>query len=120
MVTLIIDTSHRTAQIGLVQDGKIIAQKQWSNGPLTGREVLRAIDDVLRENKLVLSDVRRVAVHAGPGGYSSLRAGIVTTLMLRSALGGEIVAVTGEALEEMAQQAIGVQPTEHITAHYRS
>ncbi len=118
MLILLIDTSHPQAHLALVREEAIIAQRDWPNDKQTGTKLLAAVDESLREHKISLKDIERIAVHVGPGGYSSLRAGAVVAQMMSLAAGAELVEVAGENVQEMIEQALAAAPVKIPTLKY--
>jgi tRNA threonylcarbamoyladenosine biosynthesis protein TsaB len=115
---LVIDTAHSRAQVALARDKKVLAQRQWSNDQYVGRKLITALDDILQEHSLTIKDIRRVAVHVGPGGYSSLRAGVVAAQMIALAAGIELVAVTSQDCMSMLAAAWQAKPVMVIRPKY--
>lgn len=117
---LIIDTAHPTARVVLVDEEKTFAVKEWENTPKVGTDVLVYIDELLRDVGKVKADITRVGVHAGPGSYALLRTGIGTATILAQAIGAQLVAVEGEAPEELVQSAKNATPTTSIEPKYKT
>jgi len=115
---LVIDTAHPEARVVLVKDGDVVGTREWENGKQVGIDLLKYVDEVLDEIGIELDDVERIAVHVGPGGYSSLRAGIVTAQMLAMTGEKELVEVVSGSIEEMAEEAVEHSPVEVITPRY--
>src|SRR5688572_12196498 len=104
---LLIDTSTRTARVGLIQNERLVGVKEWESNPELGRKLVEAVDELLQKHGLKMEDVRRVAVHRGRAGSSfmALRTGIVTGTMLAQASGAELAAVEGKDVETMVREA---------------
>ncbi len=117
---LIIDTAHQQARVALARDGEVLAQREWENGKQVGIDLLKQIDEVLDEVGIALGDVTRIGVHVGPGGYSSLRAGIVTAQMLVLAHDIELVQVTQEGVSQMVSEAAQANIVEKIAPTYKT
>jgi tRNA A37 threonylcarbamoyladenosine modification protein TsaB len=78
MAMLLIDTSASEAVLRLYDQETLMAEKKWSNSPELGKRLLREIDGFVQQN----IPITRIAVNAGPGGYSSLRIGVITATLL--------------------------------------
>lgn len=115
---LIIDTAHPTARVVLVDEEKTLGVKEWENTPKVGTDVLVYIDEVLQQAGKEKKDITRVGVHAGPGSYALLRTGIGTATILAQAIGAQLVAVEGEAPEELVQSAKNATPAASIEPKY--
>lgn len=76
MKTLLIDTSsNQEIMVGLRIEGKEHIKKE-KIGKQKAQVVLPLIDQLLKENKLQLSDIGSIEVHTGPGSFTGLRVGI--------------------------------------------
>lgn len=95
-ITLYIDTSKDEATTFLSRQGEVLGKRSWENDRYTGRNLLVALEELLRETKLSLTNISEIRVHSGPGGYSSLRAGIMTAQTLGVTIGIPVKKVSGE------------------------
>jgi tRNA threonylcarbamoyladenosine biosynthesis protein TsaB len=90
-VTLLgVDTStSASAACVLRDDGSAIevepVPERLSEGPAHARELMPAVDDVMRRAGLEFGDLRAIAVGVGPGTFTGLRIGIATARALASA-----------------------------------
>ncbi len=121
MNILFIDTSTKTARVGLIQDQILVDLKEWESTPELGKKLLEEIDTLLKKHALELKDIKRVAVHRGKEGSSfmALRTGIVTGTMLVEAARVELAQIEGDSVEAMVQEACqgeGVQVIEPMYA----
>lgn len=84
--SLYIDTSSSEhIRVGIEKDGKVVekgAQKQTQ-----AQEVLPMMKELLRGQKLALSDITAIKVSTGPGSYTGLRVGVAIANMLGKLLG---------------------------------
>lgn len=92
---LLLDTAARTARIGLAENDTMVAEDAWEGGQTLSKELLRRIEKLLASRGSSLADIRAIRVHAGPGGFTSLRIGVVTANVLGYALGVPVMGVTG-------------------------
>ena len=74
---LYIDTADRENKVLRLDD-----VEKYFNG-----DTLEAIDGFLRESGIVLGDLTEIEVKRGPGGFSSLREGVVVANTLNYCLG---------------------------------
>ena len=102
---LIIDTAHPTARIIFADGETILGKREWENTPKVGTDLLMNIEELLEELGKQKADITRVAVHAGPGSYGLVRTGIVTATILAQAIGSELVAVSGDTVQEVVLSA---------------
>ena len=121
-LTLLIDTSKREARVALIRDGAVFDSREWPFDFAQGKdrvgELLRNIDGVLKDNNLSLDDIKRIAVHAGPGHFSALRSGIVTATMLAEAKNVELVSLKGNDMAALVNEAIENNPVDIVEPLY--
>jgi len=114
-LTLAIDTAADDAGIALAEAGKLLGQVSWRTQRNQSRELLPAIDWLLRHLGRDKHEVEALAVCLGPGAYAGLRVGLSTAKALAFALGAPIVGVgrlAADALplaEVSGQRVIAVQ-----------
>lgn len=77
-----LETSSEVGGVALVEDQRVIAERVLGAREHAARELLPALDDVLRERGRTLGDVRAIAVSIGPGSFTGLRIGLATALGL--------------------------------------
>jgi len=112
MLSLLIDTTTQTAKIGLAENEKIIAQDNWEANQKLAEELVGKIEKLLFENKKNLKQVENILVHNGPGGFSTLRIGVVAANTLGFGLNIPVFGIEGELtlLEEILEKPRGVKP----------
>ena len=76
MKTLAIDTSTRQSAVALYADGVVLGELAWVSEQNHTRELLPAIETLLRHLQVTLDDVGGLAVALGPGGFTALRVGL--------------------------------------------
>lgn len=103
MLSFLIDTTTQTAKIGLAEDNKITAQHSWEANQKLAEELTSKISKLLSENNKTLSEVKNILVRSGPGGFSTLRIGVVTANTLGFGLDIPVFGIEGEftSWEEM-------------------
>jgi len=70
-----------------------LAMERLRPGSRHDDALMRSVDEACRAAGVAARDLSRVAVSAGPGGYTGLRIALTTAKMLGQALGVELVAV---------------------------
>ncbi|MBU0597723.1 tRNA (adenosine(37)-N6)-threonylcarbamoyltransferase complex dimerization subunit type 1 TsaB [Patescibacteria group bacterium] len=85
---LIIDSSgNDNFVIALTSSkGELVAEKLVQGQFINAEKILPAIEQVMSENKIKTSDLSGIGVVAGPGGFTSLRIGIIIANALSYAL----------------------------------
>lgn len=78
MPVLGIETSSAKASVALIEKGKVIAEKVFSESLGHSDKILLAIDEILKKGKCSVSSIKKIAVGIGPGSYTGLRVGIAT------------------------------------------
>lgn len=98
-MTLLIHSSSPTVRIGLAHGGRIVARDEF---PAT-RDLASTLADRIRQflqaASYPLQTLQEVVVHAGPGGFTSLRIGVTTANALAYALGIPVVGVQGDVAD---------------------
>ena len=111
---LIVDTSTVKGWVALVDRGNIVAEREFETGQDTGGAVLAAVAAVLSDKQ-----TKRVAVHIGPGRYSSaLRAGATVASTLAEVWGARLVEVEGNDRADILAQAQTNSPVEVVQLKY--
>lgn len=92
---LIINTSSDNKMtISLIKsDGQLIYKKIIEAPHKQAEKLLPEIDNMLVKNKISLKDLKGVMVVSGPGGFTSLRVGVITTNTLGYALKIPVVGI---------------------------
>lgn len=76
MKILIINTSdNKEVFIGIKIDGKEVAQRQKLD-ITKPQPALPMIDNILKENKIMLKDLDEIEVNTGPGSFTGIRVGL--------------------------------------------
>lgn len=104
---LLLDTATRNGAAGLWADGLVRAQTWRSPGSHTA-ELLPAVQRLLEAEHLAPKMLDAIAVVAGPGGFSALRAGLGVAKGLALGLGCPVVGVSSLAATAAPHRARGV------------
>jgi len=75
--TLNIDTISDDAQIQLLDKSKIIDSKKWTRDRALAVKLITAIDNLLKDHHLKLSDLKQIAVRTNATYLSSARTGYI-------------------------------------------
>lgn len=106
-MTLLIHTSSSTVHVGLADGDQIVARDEFRATRELASTLADRIRAFLRAARSTLHAVNRVVVHAGPGGFTTLRIGVTTANTFAYALRLPIVGVTGPvaSLDELLRRA---------------
>lgn len=91
---LFIDTSTDQSMVKLLRNGKVVDEKFWAGHGDLSETLLTKTQELLRNNKLKLSNLDQIAVNLGPGSYTGLRIGVTTANFLAWSLNLPIIAAT--------------------------
>lgn len=81
-ITLIINTSVQPEYVALLKGGKILRKAEWHGNRDETKKLLPAIVKLLKRAQLQFTDIDRIQVAKGPGGFSALRIGVTVANML--------------------------------------
>ena len=99
MKILAIETATADQSVAILDDDRVLAWAEQSEPNSYAKWLVPAIDQVLRDCRLSLSDLDGLALSIGPGSFTGLRVGLATLLGFRSVTGLPVAAVpTLEAL----------------------
>jgi len=100
-VILSIETSTDVCSVALHQKGKLIAESSSQEAYSHAERLAPMIDDLLKNTKILKSQLTAIAVSSGPGSYTGLRIGTSTAKGLCYAL--DIPLITISTLESMLE-----------------
>ncbi|MCD6460018.1 tRNA (adenosine(37)-N6)-threonylcarbamoyltransferase complex dimerization subunit type 1 TsaB [bacterium] len=100
MIILGIETTSEIGSAAIVQDGKLLWELVLEQPLRHSRYVIPAIDKMLRETKLKLTDMDKIAVGVGPGSFTGIRVGIAIAKGL--SCDGSILLCGVPSMENMA------------------
>jgi len=86
-VELLIDTTQQNKIVLRLLQGRRIVGKFSKADVKISENLLPAIAKLLKKARVKLSDIKKVSVNPGPGGFSSTRTGVATANALNFALG---------------------------------
>ena len=111
MVILGIETSGPVGSVALCDEERTLAAFRFPEGARPARDVVPAVDQVVREAGLSRGEIGAVAVSQGPGSFTGLRIGITCAKTLAYALGWRAVGVA--SLEVLVQNVRARAAGEH-------
>ena len=81
-----IEAASDDASVALLDGERVVAAVRWHVASTASRELLAALDTLLREAGVAREAIASIAVDVGPGGYGSLRTSVATAQGLAVAL----------------------------------
>ena len=90
---LSIDTASDTAGIALLEGGALLGEITWHARQSHSRQLLPAVDWVLKHVDRTKEQIGSIFVCVGPGSYAGMRVGISTAKALSFAMGTSIIGV---------------------------
>lgn len=112
MKMLVIDTSTGTLCLAVMEDGQCIVESSELVERRHSDRLLPAMEALLKEARLSMHDVERIAVGQGPGSYTGVRIGVTAAKTLAWTLGVPLVGVS--SLEALAYGAVDGEATERV------
>jgi tRNA threonylcarbamoyladenosine biosynthesis protein TsaB len=103
LTTFALDTSTASPSLALVRGVEPIAELWLAPEPGSGRRVLEAAHGLLVSAGSSVSDIERIVVGVGPGGFTGLRIGLATALGL-----GQALAVPVAGASSLEALALGI------------
>ena len=90
---LLIESSGRTARVGLARDGIVVCSRTLDETRRLARDLAPAVGELLQEDGIGPKDVDGVMVSVGPGSYTGLRVGITAAKAFAYSTGCKLIAV---------------------------
>ena len=112
MLILAIQSANPTIEIALLDGEKILFEKTWASERDEISKLLPAIADAFETAKQKLSDLKKIVVVNGPGGFSSTRIGVTIANTLSYALQAELYQLDQNSYDELAKD----KPSETVTS----
>ena len=76
MIILGIETTSEIGSVALVKDGELLSEHILEQPLRHSRYVIPAIDKLLHESHIKITDIDKIAVGVGPGSFTGIRVGI--------------------------------------------
>jgi tRNA threonylcarbamoyladenosine biosynthesis protein TsaB len=103
MRTLAIETTALTGSLALLEDDRVVAERELPDDQRSARSLAPTIHSLLAEQAWPMQTIRLIAVAQGPGSFTGLRVGVTTAKTLAYAIGAEVIGI--DTLEVLASQA---------------
>lgn len=94
MRILAFDTSNQPLSVAVVEGDRILAEQLINVKRNHSVQLMPIIDEVLKQAKLSLDDIDRIAVAQGPGSYTGLRIAVTIAKSLAWTKGIDLVGVS--------------------------
>ncbi|MHC4592729.1 MAG: tRNA (adenosine(37)-N6)-threonylcarbamoyltransferase complex dimerization subunit type 1 TsaB [Planctomycetota bacterium] len=104
MIVLGIETSAEIGSVALCDEDGTRAAYTFPEGARHARDIVPAVDRIVKDASIGRSDVGAVAVSQGPGSFTGLRVGVTCAKTLAYALGWKAVGIP--SLEVVAQNVV--------------
>ena len=109
MIILGIETTSEIGSVALVKDGNLLSENILEQPLRHSRYVIPAIDKLLSNAQVKLTDIAKIAVGVGPGSFTGIRVGIAIAKGL--SCDGSIVLCGVPSMENMA---VGTKSQENV------
>lgn len=115
---LALRTDKPEAEIYLLKDQRIVAEKKWQAHRELSATIHKNINDLLEDQKLNLSDLSGVICFEGPGSFTGLRIGLTVGNTLAQQLKIPIAGGRGKDWIKKAQQNLQNNPQKIVLPFY--
>lgn len=111
-MVLLIHTSTPTVRLGLAQEDRIVAEDVFPVDRECVGVLAERVWKLLTARGVQPSTLTDIVIHAGPGGFTTLRIGVTTANALAYALGVPVIGVTGTVgnLADLLKQSEVAEP----------
>ncbi|VTS00033.1 tRNA (adenosine(37)-N6)-threonylcarbamoyltransferase complex dimerization subunit type 1 TsaB [Tuwongella immobilis] len=90
---LVLETTGRSAQVGIVHNGETMHQESLAESRRHARDLARSAQTLLQSVNSSLREVSGVLISRGPGSYTGLRVGMISAQSLAYATGCPLVMI---------------------------
>jgi tRNA threonylcarbamoyladenosine biosynthesis protein TsaB len=111
---LILETSYRVGKVALSLDDAIVGERTLDESRRHARDLVPAIQDLLRQQTWRAAELNGVIVSRGPGSYTGLRVGIMSAKTLAFASGCALLAI--DTFDAIRQQVAPTHPNVDVIA----
>ncbi len=91
--SIAVETSGRLGSVAIGQGARLVAERQFPTQVEHARELLPAVDDLLRRQGWAPGEIEHCHVSIGPGSFTGLRVAVTFARHLALAVGAKICAV---------------------------
>ena len=105
MKILAIDTSSEICSVAILEDERVIDEINLDNGRTHSENLMPLIDEILKRNNFLVSDINLLACSVGPGSFTGIRIGVSSIKPIAEVLNLKIASVT--SLETLARNVEG-------------
>ena len=88
-----IETSGQLCSVALAIEGRVVAFREDSDGKSHAVKLAPFVDELLKENNILPTQLDAVAVSKGPGSYTGLRIGVSTAKGMAYALNIPLIGI---------------------------
>lgn len=118
-MTLAIRTDSPEATIALIDGSKVVAEKKWEAGRRLSAELLPAIRDLMKAQKIDWNNLAGVIVFKGPGSFTGLRIGATVGNAIAYAIDRPAVGASGDDWIKAGVEAlISAKPSGRVFPEY--
>ena len=105
MKILAIDTSSKICSVAILEDEKVIDEINLDNGRTHSENLMPLVEEILKRNNFLVSDINLLACSVGPGSFTGIRIGVSSIKPIAEVLNLKIASVT--SLETLARNVEG-------------
>lgn len=114
MKVLGIETATAVCAAAVVHNGRVVAEASFNEKNVHAERLVPLVDSVLREARMMLSDIDGIAVSIGPGSFTGLRIGLSVAKGLAYGSSKPIVGVP--TLQALAHRSVDAGSSAFILA----
>ena len=101
MKILAIDTSSKICSVAILEDEKIIEERNLNNGLTHSENLMPIVAEILSNNQLELAAIQLIACCTGPGSFTGIRIGVASVKAMAEVYQLPVIGVT--SLEVLAK-----------------
>ena len=120
-LTLVLDTSHPKARLGLFASSKLVDSIEWEAGRELSKTFFTYLEKLFKNNNRKSEELCRIIVVKGPGSFTGLRIGVAIANTFSYALSIPIIGVVTKrnlGLDEIFCKAKNITEEKQIVPFY--